>query len=59
MAVYSLAKTWTQREHRGFRVRRYQELFAFKEAAEEKKHLYKLGTERLNPAIQYIYVYLL
>ncbi len=56
MAVYSPAKTWTQREHRGFRVRLYQELFAFKEAAEEKKQLHKLGTERLNPYVQHVWI---
>ena len=58
MAVYSPAKIWTQREYRGFRVRLYQKLFTFKEAAEEKKYVLKLGTERLNLVIQYIYIYL-
>ena len=56
MAVYSPAKTWTQREHRGFRVRLYQELFAFKEAAEEKKQLHKLGIERLDPHVQHVWI---
>lgn len=56
MAVYGPAKIWTQREHRGFRVRLYQELFAFKESGEEKKQLDKLGTKRLNPYVQHTYM---